>query len=586
MLLFNINLIFNMLTDYSISSIIRYAFKNNKLNLFIVFLALFFGASYTVVWTSTIESFAHAIDKNKNDIYIYILIFPLIELCFNLIWRIYEYNYAKISSNSKARIIKFLFTNLLHQNISFFRQQSSGTNINKIMDISRSIEELFDLLTRNFLLKLASVSLAIIKIYSYSHMLAYILISWIIFFFCIMYLMTPQIVYNTNQYAQRKSIVAGVLLDSVLNIHTIKNFFTQKYEQRYLNIYNATMMQAEQQMLNNQNKLKLIIWASYSFMMYFFVYNIYLLLNQNMMHIISIAPILYLVNNIGEDFSEILQDGSDILNEYGILQQSIEIIKKPDIQDQYNAKDIQINQGEIIFSNVSFKYPNNDKYTFKNLSIHIPAKQKIALVGYSGSGKTTFINLINRTFDIDSGQITIDGKNISHITQKSLNREICFVHQDTILFNRTIFENITYGSRNHTLEQVMNAAKKAYIHDVISKMPQQYDSICGERGNALSGGQKQRILIARAILLDKPILIMDEATSALDQITEKYIQDSLFYLMQNKTCIVIAHRLSTIQSLDRILMFDNGKITEDGSHEELLKNNKSYYNMYNSIHQI
>ncbi|WP_291398139.1 ATP-binding cassette domain-containing protein [Acinetobacter sp.] len=207
---------------------------------------------------------------------------------------------------------------------------------------------------------------------------------------------------------------------------------------------------------------------------------------------------------------------------------------------------------------------------FFKINLSNTAGQKVGLVGYSGGGKSTFVNLILRLYDVTDGAILIDGQDIRDVTQDSLRENIAMIPQDPSLFHRSLMENIRYGRADSTDEEVIEAAKKAHAHEFISALPQGYDSLVGERGVKLSGGQRQRIAIARAILKNAPILILDEATSQLDSVTESLIQESLWELMQNKTTIVIAHRLSTLLHMDRILVFDKGKIVEDGTHSELL----------------
>ena len=202
------------------------------------------------------------------------------------------------------------------------------------------------------------------------------------------------------------------------------------------------------------------------------------------------------------------------------------------------------------------------------------------MVGFSGSGKSTFVNLILRLFEVEEGQITIDSQDIKEITQQSLRENISFIPQDVSLFHRSLMENIRYGCLEASDDVVIEAAKKACCHEFILKLPDGYESMVGERGIKLSGGQRQRIAIARAVLKNAPILILDEATSALDSVTEKYIQESLHHLMEGKTTIIIAHRLSTLSAMDRILVFDNGQIIEDGSHADLLKSNGHYAEMW------
>lgn len=225
---------------------------------------------------------------------------------------------------------------------------------------------------------------------------------------------------------------------------------------------------------------------------------------------------------------------------------------------------------------------------FKNLDLHIKAGEKVGLIGYSGAGKSSLVNLLLRYFKTTSGEILVDGQDISSVTQDSLRENIAVIPQDTMLFHRTLFENIKYGRGNATEEEVIEASKAAHIHEFIMNLPERYQTYVGERGVKLSGGQRQRISIARAILKNAPILILDEATSSLDSHTEKLIQDSLNFLIEShgKTVIAIAHRLSTLKHMDRVIVMDKGKIIEEGSHNKLLRNHKSLYKKLWELQEI
>ena len=235
--------------------------------------------------------------------------------------------------------------------------------------------------------------------------------------------------------------------------------------------------------------------------------------------------------------------------------------------------------GKIAFDRVQFKYKKGQNL-FVDKSVTIPGGAKVGLVGLSGSGKTTFVNLLLRFYDIDSGKITIDGQNIKEVSQESLRSQIAIIPQDPVLFHRSLMENIRYGRLDATDEEVISCAKKAHCHDFIQNLRDGYDSLVGERGVKLSGGQRQCIAIARALLKNAPILIFDEATSSLDSVTESYIQKSLPSLMEDKTTIMIAHRLSTLQYVDRILVFNEGKIVEDGAHSQLIALNGHFKTLW------
>jgi ATP-binding cassette, subfamily B, bacterial MsbA len=255
------------------------------------------------------------------------------------------------------------------------------------------------------------------------------------------------------------------------------------------------------------------------------------------------------------------------------------IDQKNDIYNDENAPSLKLKNATLEFKNISFTYPDGT-HALKNLSAKIEGGRKVGLVGISGSGKTTFLNLIPRFFNLEHGTILIDDQNINTINLNSLRKEISIVSQDVILFDDTIRSNILYGNASASDDEIINACKFAAAQDFIEKLPNKYETIIGENGIKLSGGQKQRLSIARAILKDSPIILLDEATSSLDSESEAVIQKAIENLTKNKTTIIIAHRLSTIMNCDKILVFDSGQIVDEGSHEFLVKNSLIYKNLY------
>ncbi len=241
-----------------------------------------------------------------------------------------------------------------------------------------------------------------------------------------------------------------------------------------------------------------------------------------------------------------------------------------EVGDREGASALRVTRGAIEFENVSFRYAGQTDPLYKDLSLRIRSGERVGLVGHSGSGKSTFVKLIQRLYNLESGRILIDGQDISQVTLESLRRAIGLVPQEAILFHRSLAENIAYGQPNASSDQVEKSAQLAHAHEFIDRLPQRYDTPVGERGIKLSGGERQRVAIARAILAATPILILDEATSSLDSISETLIRDALDKLTAERTTLVIAHRLSTVQRLDRILVFDHGRITEQGTHAQLI----------------
>ena len=285
---------------------------------------------------------------------------------------------------------------------------------------------------------------------------------------------------------------------------------------------------------------------------------------------IFISPIQILV-----ELAEMIQKG------FSGFRRFLDVMDtKPSIQDKPDAKDLTDVKGLVSYEDVSFCYDDDDTPVLQNVSFQIPAGRSIALVGPSGGGKTTICNLLPRFYDVTGGRITIDGKDVRGLTLKSLRNNIGIVQQDVYLFCGTIKENIAYGKPGASMDEIVDAAKRANIHDFVMSLPDGYDTYVGERGTRLSGGQKQRISIARVFLKNPPILILDEATSALDNESERHIQKSLEALAKNRTTITIAHRLSTIRNADEIIVITENGIAERGSHQNLLKRNGIYAHYY------
>jgi ATP-binding cassette subfamily B multidrug efflux pump len=276
---------------------------------------------------------------------------------------------------------------------------------------------------------------------------------------------------------------------------------------------------------------------------------------------------------------------TSLYEQIGIAQDGLNMLsKKQVINDKPNALNLNIKNARITFKNIYFSYQNNTSF-FTNFNLNIQHGEKVGIVGRSGAGKSSLINLLLRFYDLDKGEILIDNKNINSITQDSLRSNIAMVTQDTSLLHRSVEDNISYGKPSSSNKEVIIAAKKAQAHKFILDLKDQYGnvgykSLVGERGVKLSGGQKQRIAIARVILKNAPILLLDEATSSLDSEVEIIIQESLDILMKGKTVIAIAHRLSTIAAMDRLIVMDNGKIIEEGNHKSLIKKKGLYYQLW------
>jgi ATP-binding cassette, subfamily B, bacterial len=254
------------------------------------------------------------------------------------------------------------------------------------------------------------------------------------------------------------------------------------------------------------------------------------------------------------------------------MEEMVQLYQEPlGVADAPQAQPLRIEAGEVRFEHVTFHYAGHDTPLYRDLNVRIAPGERVGLVGHSGSGKTTFVKLIQRLYDVTEGRVVIDGQNVAHATQASLRSQIAIVQQEPILFHRSLAENIAYARPDASVAQIERAARLANAHDFISRLPRGYQTLVGERGVKLSGGERQRVALARAFLADAPILILDEATSSLDSESEALIQQAMSRLMAERTSIVIAHRLSTVRTMDRILVFEHGRVVEEGDHESLLR---------------
>lgn len=392
----------------------------------------------------------------------------------------------------------------------------------------------------------------------------------------------PKIQNATKTSHEEVSDLNAEIEETLSGIRIVQSFVNEKLKSK-------KFYELNKQHLNNQKKIHKIdsilnsglnsfiigLIPIITIISTFFVINGNLSMNDLITYVlyidILISPI-FTITALIQNYQESIVGYKKFFN---VLKIKSKITNFPDALVLKNIK------GSIEFTNVFFKYEKSSKNVFQNFNLKINSGECVALVGSSGAGKTTLCDLIPRFYDVSSGEILIDGINIKKIKLSNLRRNIGFVHQDAFLFSGTIMENISYGKPSATDEKIITAAKNAYAHDFIMSFPKGYATIVGQRGAKLSGGQKQRISIARVFLKNPPILIFDEATSSLDNESEKYIQKSMEKLSENRTTIVIAHRLSTIKNIKRILVLANGRIMEEGSHEELLVKNNIYTEFYN-----
>ncbi|MDF3047931.1 MAG: transporter, ATP-binding protein [Candidatus Midichloriaceae bacterium] len=521
-----------------------------------------------------------------GDVSILILPAALIVINFiifdNLTWRGCGYIYYRFTLVITNIIIGQLADHVLTKSHQFFQDNLSGKISKQITNLAESTEKIISSIASNFLRGISLMLAAFIAAYSVNPIFCFILVVWFALFASISILMSRKLVSLSDAEAKAGSIVVGEIVDSISNQSNIRMFARRIHEDLRLAPFLYKNQIAQQSTTRWSILMTTIQGTLIAIMIAFSCYFLIYLYSKNLVTIGDFALILGLSMETGHTMWFTMSQLGDLNKAVGRCKQSLLSLLVPlEIQDSPNAKPLECKHGKITFDKVKFHYKGTDPL-FKNKSVEIKAGQKVGLVGYSGGGKSTFANLIMRLYDVTDGAVLIDDQDIRYVTQDSLRESIAMIPQDPSLFDRSLMDNIRYGRIEATDEEVIEAAKKAHAHEFISTLPQGYESLVGERGVKLSGGQRQRIAIARAILKNAPILILDEATSQLDSVTENLIQESIWELIQGKTSIVIAHRLSTLLLMDRILVFDKGKIVEDGPHKELVAKNGLYKKLWSA----
>ncbi len=471
------------------------------------------------------------------------------------------------------------FTVVNDQSMQFHNDRFSGSLVSQTNKFVWAFERLVDTIIWDLWPTLAYIGMVIIVLAPQVPWFAAGIVGFVALYALVSGLSFKKIAYLSDNAAAAETKQTGQLADSISNIISVKSYAHETHERhRYANFSRATLDANYKQMhatIGRDIKFNGVQIGITAMILVFLVFG------REWLGI-SIATLVLIVNyaqtiqgelwNINSIFKNINRVFGDA-HEMTLILDMVD-----DVVDMPGADKLVMTQAEVNFDHISFKHKDAKEPIFQDFSLKVKPGERIGLVGVSGSGKTTLTKLLLRFADVDEGQITISDQNIKDVTQRSLRENIAYVPQETSLFHRSIAENIAYGKLDATPEEIQHTAELANAHEFIKDLPDGYDTLVGERGIKLSGGQRQRIAIARAILKDAPILVLDEATSALDSESEALIQDALNTLMQGRTSIVIAHRLSTVASLDRIVVLEDGKIVEQGTHHQLLGKSHGVYN--------
>ena len=514
-----------------------------------------------------------------NAVQPYVIIYILLWVSIAFDMRLLDWVKLKIFPSIRQDLMNKMFDYLTLHSYRYFQNNFAGSLSNKIGDMHSGVISILTTLDDAFAQVLGLI-VAVSVMLLVHPLFAVILLGWTAAFLWIAYYFFSPIQQLSNVFSTSRTRVFGQWVDSISNIMNVRLFARHAYECNRIGDSVAEAVSQDRAIQWLIIKMRVFWDISIIVLIAINIFVLVYLFKQNRVSAGDFSFIISLSISIFYNLWYLAGQFVTFAEEAGKCKQALSIIEIPhEIVDVVDAKPLVVTDGAIEFADITFHYHEGARL-FNNKNIVIPARQKIGLVGFSGSGKSTFVSLILRLFDVESGEIRIDGQDIAKVTQDSLRDNITMIPQDTTLFHRSLMDNIRYGCINATDEEVIAASKIAHCHEFISQLQDGYQSLVGERGIKLSGGQRQRIAVARAMLKNAPILILDEATSALDSMTEKYIQDGLHVLMQNKTTIVIAHRLSTLSEMNRILVFNNGSIIEDGTHEELIKLKGHYARMW------
>ena len=516
---------------------------------------------------------------DSKNLWTLIALYSVSGLWSNVIgWRLVLYLVWTFETAMQRDLYARCFSKLTNQTLFFHSNKFGGSLVSQTNKLVGAVESFWDTIIWSVLPLVVSLVGSIIVLSTLLWQYALFLLIFSIVFSLVVYYGSKPMAKLTKKEAKTSNKLNGQLADVISNVLAVKSSGAEATEQKFFAKTVSSWRNSSLDVMRGFLKVS-TIYSSINMVIKIGAIAFAVYAAQN--DLVSVASVYLIITYTGSVAHE-LWNMNGIMRNYnriiGNANDMVEILQTPTtLIDKSNSK-LKVTNGEISMDKITFTHDEGQGDTlFHDFSLDIKPGEKIGLVGASGSGKTTLTKLLLRFADIDSGKITIDGQDISEVTQASLRAKIAYVPQEPLLFHRSVRENIAYGRPDATDAEIEEAAKKAGAYDFIVGLKDGFDTMVGERGIKLSGGQRQRVAIARAILKDAPILVLDEATSALDSESEALIQKSLKTLMKNRTSIVIAHRLSTIAKLDRIIVLKDGKIVEDGSHDELINKKRGVY---------